>query len=64
MNDNKKTVQKSLSWMWMPSALLVLKQGYKQAEAARRLGINVNMLSRWVRSTNMMKGKPFAAMAS
>lgn len=28
---------------------LVLEQGYKQAEAARSLGINVNMLSRWIK---------------
>ena len=28
---------------------LVLEQGYSQAEAARSLGINANMLSRWIR---------------
>ena len=28
---------------------LVLEQGYSQAEAARSLGINSNMLSRWIR---------------
>ena len=28
---------------------LVLEQGYSQAEAARNLGINSNMLSRWIR---------------
>ena len=27
---------------------LVLEQGYSQAEAARNLGINSNMLSRWI----------------
>jgi len=28
---------------------LVQEQGYSQAEAARSLGINANMLSRWMR---------------
>ena len=28
---------------------LVVEQGYSQAEAARNLGINSNMLSRWIR---------------
>lgn len=28
---------------------LVLEQGYTQAEAARSLGINANMLGRWIK---------------
>lgn len=28
---------------------LVTEQGYKPAEAARRLGINANLLSRWMK---------------
>ena len=28
---------------------LVTEQGYSQSEAARSLGINANMLSRWIR---------------
>ena len=28
--------------------LLVLEQGYSRAEASRQLGINTNMLARWI----------------
>ncbi len=38
---------------------LVLEQGYKQAEAARSLGINVNMLSRWVKEHQHDEGQAF-----
>jgi transposase len=38
---------------------LVLEQGYKQAEAARSLGINVNMLSRWIKEHQLDEGQAF-----
>lgn len=38
---------------------LVLEQGYKQAEAARSLGINGNMLSRWVKEHQHDEGQAF-----
>lgn len=38
---------------------LVLEQGYKQAEAARSLGINVNMLGRWIKERQHDEGQAF-----
>lgn len=38
---------------------LVLEQGYKQAEAARSLDINVNMLSRWIKEHQHDEGQAF-----
>lgn len=38
---------------------LVLEQGYKQAEAARSLGINGNMLGRWVKEHQHDEGQAF-----
>lgn len=38
---------------------LVLEQGYKQAEAARSLGINVNMLGRWIKEHQHDEGQAF-----
>lgn len=32
----------------LDAASLVTAQGYSRAEAARRLGVNANMLSRWL----------------
>jgi len=38
---------------------LVQEQGYSQAEAAKSLGINANMLSRWIREHEKDGGKCF-----
>ncbi len=38
---------------------LVTDQGYSQLEAAKRLGINANMLSRWVRELSDGDGQAF-----
>jgi transposase len=38
---------------------LVLEQGYKQAEAARSLDINVNMLGRWIKEHQHDEGQSF-----
>jgi len=38
---------------------LVLDQGYSRAEAARNLGINTNMLCRWVQEYNQDDGQAF-----
>ena len=37
---------------------LVVEQGYSQPEAARNLGINSNMLSRWVRELQSEDDSP------
>ncbi len=36
---------------------LVLEQGYSVAEAARNLGINANLLSRWKKATEHPEGE-------
>ena len=38
---------------------LVLEQGYTQAEAARSLEINSNMLGRWIRENEAAGGQAF-----
>ena len=38
---------------------LVLDQGYSRAEAARNLGINANMLSRWIAQCEKEEGQAF-----
>jgi len=38
---------------------LVIEQGYNRAEAARSLGINANMLGRWVREYQTGDGQSF-----
>ena len=38
---------------------LVTEEGYKIAEAARSLGINANMLGRWVRQTRASSDTAF-----
>lgn len=38
---------------------LVAEQGYSQAEAARSLGINANMLGRWVKESKSDDGQSF-----
>lgn len=38
---------------------LVTEQGYKRTEAARNLGINTQMLGRWVKESKMEDGQSF-----
>ena len=38
---------------------LVTEQGYKQAEAARNLGIDRGMLARWVKEFQIDEGEAF-----
>ena len=38
---------------------LVLDQGYTRAEAAKSLGINANMLGRWVKEQQSDEGQAF-----
>lgn len=38
---------------------LVLEQGYSRAEAARNLGINANMLCRWIKQHETDDGTAF-----
>ena len=38
---------------------LVLEQGYSRAEAAKSLGINANMLSRWIKEHQRDEGQAF-----
>ena len=38
---------------------LVAEQGYSRAEAARSLGINANMLGRWVKESQTDDGQSF-----
>ena len=38
---------------------LVKEQGYNQAEAARNLGLNPNMLGRWVKESESDDGQAF-----
>jgi len=38
---------------------LVTEQGYKRSEAARSLGINANMLGRWMKETKTGDGQAF-----
>ena len=38
---------------------LVTDQGYSRAEAARSLGINANMLGRWVKEQEVGEGQSF-----
>jgi len=38
---------------------LVTEQGYSRAEAARSLGINANMLGRWVKDQEAGEGQSF-----
>ena len=38
---------------------MVLEQGYSRAEAARSLGINANMLSRWIKQYEADDGTAF-----
>ena len=38
---------------------LVTEQGYRQAEAARSLGINANMLGRWIKELQTDESQAF-----
>jgi transposase len=38
---------------------LVKEQGYNQAEAARNLGLNPNMLGRWIKESESDDGQTF-----
>ena len=38
---------------------LVVERGYSRAEAARSLGINANMLSRWIKQAESENGHSF-----
>jgi transposase len=38
---------------------LVKEQGYNQAEAARNLGLNPNMLGRWIKESESDDGQAF-----
>jgi len=38
---------------------LVQEQGYSRVEAARSLGINANMLSRWIKENDTDNGQAF-----
>jgi transposase len=38
---------------------LVLDQGYKRSEAAKSLGINANMLGRWIKENQKDSGQAF-----
>jgi transposase len=43
----------------LDSISLVLEQGYSRTEAARRLGINTNMLARWIKEHAQDTGQAF-----
>lgn len=43
----------------MDAVSLVLEQGYKVAEAARSLDINVSMLGRWIKEHQNDEGQAF-----
>jgi transposase len=43
----------------LDAASLVNEQGYSRAEAARSLGINANMLGRWVKESEKDDGHTF-----
>jgi transposase len=54
------TIRKKYSKEFKLDAIsLVADQGYSQAEAARSLGINSNMLSRWIRENKSNDGQAF-----
>jgi len=54
------TKRKSYSKEFKLDAIaLVIEQGYSQAEAARNLGINANMLGRWIKEAENDDGHAF-----
>ena len=54
------TVRKKYSKEFKLDAVsLVIEQGYNRAEAARSLGINANMLGRWVKEYQAGDGQSF-----
>ena len=55
MNTRKKYPKK----FKLDAVSLVLDQGYTRIEAARSLGINANMLGRWVKEQQSGDGQAF-----
>ena len=52
----RKTYSKEFK---LDAIALVVEQGYTQAEAARNLGINANMLGRWIKEAENDDGHAF-----
>lgn len=56
----KLTTRKKYSKEFKLDAIsLVLEQGYSQTDAARSLGINANMLGRWIKESRKEDGQAF-----
>lgn len=55
MNKRKKYTKE----FKLDAVSLVLEQGYSRAEAASSLGINTNMLGRWVKEAELDDGQSF-----
>lgn len=54
------TIRKQYSKEFKLDAVsLVTEQGYNRSEAARSLGINANMLGRWVKELESNEGQAF-----
>ena len=54
-----KTRKKYSKEFKLDAVSLVLEQDYTRAEAARNLGINANMLGRWVKEHQAEEGQAF-----
>ena len=54
-----KTRKKYSKEFKLDAVSLVLEQDYSRAEAARNLGINANMLGRWVKEHQAEEGQAF-----
>ena len=58
--ENKMTTRKKYSKEFKLDAVsLVLEQGYSRSEAAKSLGINANMLGRWIKEQASDDGQAF-----
>lgn len=55
----KRKYRKFTKEFKVEAAKMVIEQGYKQTEVARNLGINPNMLSRWVLQFKADQGEAF-----
>lgn len=55
----KQTRQKYTKQFKEDAIRLVTDQGYSRAAAARNLGINANMLTRWIQEFNQPDAEPF-----
>jgi transposase len=54
------TKRKKYSKEFKPDAIaLVVEQNYSQAEASRNLGVNPNMLGRWIKEADNEDGHAF-----